>query len=604
MRRRSATTSVSLFPFLAVLLCAMGALILLLVVLTTQIREDVIKAAIALKSPPANVISAPVTVPPKIERVVVTIPAPPPAPPPLDPNVALRSQLQALEAERVLAEQELETLRAAAAQSQTALAAARQRLDAKRLDLQASQARIAARTNEIRQRETKKEELLEAIQIAQGSLKSALQAADAAEPKVVIVPYDGRLGTARRPILVECTADAIRFLPEDVALSAGDLEGFLPDFNPLLSGAVVLRRYWSEVDGSEAPKPYVLLLVHEDGVAAYYAARSLLRSLGGETGYELVTEDLKLAFPPVDAEAASLCREAVRETLNKRAALIAELARNRVNREPMFPTGRFEIDPRDHDPTRGPDSFWGRRGDPTDEPSGGNSFERSGGREPSLAASRRATGTSPTPPAMPPGELSSASSPGPRRLPPAPLASASNAASAASAGSLARQASETFRERQRERDALQSAADDQLLQQALGESLPQFGAAPGGKRQWGTSSSTANISLERPVEVEVTDRSIRVGDQPPIEFGANGPDDAAIRQVLDAIGREARAWGHAPGEFYWSPRLRVAIRPGAMLPFDRMKSALRNAGLGVSSRITLEPTAPAFVELSHAAKTP
>ena len=45
MARRSTSISVSLFPFLAVLLCAMGALIVLLVILTQQVRENVIAGA-------------------------------------------------------------------------------------------------------------------------------------------------------------------------------------------------------------------------------------------------------------------------------------------------------------------------------------------------------------------------------------------------------------------------------------------------------------------------------------------------------------------------------------------------------------------------------
>ena len=40
MARRRTATAVSLFPFLAVLVCTMGALILLLLVTTRQIRQQ------------------------------------------------------------------------------------------------------------------------------------------------------------------------------------------------------------------------------------------------------------------------------------------------------------------------------------------------------------------------------------------------------------------------------------------------------------------------------------------------------------------------------------------------------------------------------------
>ncbi|MBA3314762.1 MAG: hypothetical protein M3552_00145 [Planctomycetota bacterium] len=580
MRRRPATNSVSLFPFLAVLLCAMGALILLLVVLTRQIREDALRAAMPAEKPaPAIVTPVEVEPPSTVDRVVVTIPAPAPLPQPPDPNDALRSRLAELARERDIAQRDSERLRVASATKRNALTAAQAGLEAKAFDLDASRIRLDARVNELKRREAERAKLLDAIAQAEGTLAAARQAADAAEPKVSIVTYDGRSGTARRPILIECTADAMRFIPEAVPLSAADLEGFLPDYNPLLAGAMALRGYWSEIDGTSAPQPYVLLLVHEDGVAAYYAARTLLRSLGAETGYELVTDDLKLAFPPIDDEAAAICRRAVLETLRQRSTLLAEVPRRRDG-EPLFPTGRFEIDPNDHDPTREKNSMW----------DGGSV----GGRH----ASQR--------PVEPP--ISDGRSVGSTRPAPTPSLSPSSIGET-SASTIARQVSDAHQEARRMQNVssargLPPSQDDRLLQEALAERFPNFGGASGRKRQWGMSSSTANISLERPVEVDVGDRRIVVGTQPPIAVGEEGVTDGTVNELLDAIGREANSWGRAPGQFYWSPRLRVSVRPGTTLQFGRLKSSLSAAGLGVSSRIVLEPTAPTFLELSHAASSP
>ena len=52
MSRRKATISVSLFPFLAVLLCAMGALILLLLIMARQIRETAVAKRAAERPEP------------------------------------------------------------------------------------------------------------------------------------------------------------------------------------------------------------------------------------------------------------------------------------------------------------------------------------------------------------------------------------------------------------------------------------------------------------------------------------------------------------------------------------------------------------------------
>ncbi len=120
-RRPRTANSVSLFPFLAVLVCAMGALILLLIVTTRRIRSDAIQNAqtVAPKSKPVPKPKM-VTVPPKkkpIAKAVVTIrPDRPLLPRTIetpderwhsqtamnreDPNPALRRTLSRLKAER------------------------------------------------------------------------------------------------------------------------------------------------------------------------------------------------------------------------------------------------------------------------------------------------------------------------------------------------------------------------------------------------------------------------------------------------------------------------------------------------------------------------
>ncbi len=562
----------------------MGALILLLVVLTRQIKEDASRSAILIAKP-EPIAAPPVEVQPPeaIKRVVVTIPAPAPLPPPPDPNVALRRQLAHLEQARVLAAQELERQRSLSAQQQRENAEAAQRLQNELLALEASQARLAARRLALQQKESEKAELLASLQLAQGSLATAMETAEAAEPKLSIVPYDGRSGTVRRPILIECTGEAIRFIPEDVALSASDLEGFLPDYNPLLAGAIALRKHWSEVDGPREPKAYVLLLVHEDGVAAYYAARTLLRSLDTETGYELVTNGLQLATPPFDADAADACRKAVLGTMEQRLALYAELNRRGIENKATFPTGRFEVDPREHDPTREKDTIWGTGG-PSDTPPP-TMRQESGDRE----SGNRESG----------GQVATQHRRAPSFSPMTPLDTAGM-----SAGSVARQAAATARAQRLEQDAQQLAENERLLQEATAESWPSFSDEKGGKRQWGTSSPTANISLERPLTLNVTSKQIIIGSQPPIAVGPAGLTGETTRIIVDAVRREADSWGRAPGDFYWTPRLQASLHPGTTLQFDRIKPALNAAGLRVSTCIVLEPTSPDFLELTHATSAP
>jgi hypothetical protein len=324
----------------------------------------------------------------------------------------------------------------------------------------------------------------------------------------------------------------------------------------------------------------VLLLVHEDGVAAYYAARSFLRSLGNETGYELMTHDLKLAMPPLDADAAEACREAVLNTLQQRRALLAEMQRRGIENETAFPTGRFEVDPREHDPTREKDSIWSaNRSNETRN----RSYDMPPQARPRANVAQAGTG-SPRAPAFPPMT---------------PLDAAG-----VSADSIARQTSAAARERRLEDESRYVAEGDQLLREAMAESWPSLGDQKGGKRAWGLSSPTANISLERPVALAVTSRHVTVGAQAPIEVGPAGFTAETARDIVEAVRREADAWGRAPGDFYWTPRLDASLYPGTTLQFERIKRELNDMGLRVSTRIVLEPAAPDFLELTHVTSAP
>lgn len=139
----------------------------------------------------------------------------------------------------------------------------------------------------------------------------------------VIVPYDGVTGTTRRPIVLEITDDGIRFVSEQVMVSAADLQHFTPSNNPILAGARELVTYWTARNQAtdnpdKQPKPYVLMVVRPSGTLGYYVARGFLTELGTEFGYELVTEDFRFETPPTEERASELCRAAIAQSLRER----------------------------------------------------------------------------------------------------------------------------------------------------------------------------------------------------------------------------------------------------------------------------------------------
>ncbi|MEX0715847.1 MAG: hypothetical protein WD066_04635 [Planctomycetaceae bacterium] len=329
MSRPRTTGSVSLFPFLAVLVCAMGALIFLLVVTTRQIRTEAVARARDERARSAEPVEPQVPVEPLESE-------PPPllpelaAEPPVDPNIELRSQLVRLDDETAAARAELARRKAAV----QAIHENSRRLAADAGELESRIAEVA----EERRNQAEAISLLVGhqraiegeIQGLSGRIAEVRQRAAQASNRFAFVPYDGRLGTARRPIHIECTERGLRFVPEDVAITEQDLEGFLVEFNPLQAGADALADFWERRDllaGGAVREPYFLLIVRPGGARAFYVAQKILGREPDRFGYELLTDDFPLALPEVDPQAREICRRAVEELVAERDQLLASLRR-------------------------------------------------------------------------------------------------------------------------------------------------------------------------------------------------------------------------------------------------------------------------------------
>ena len=378
-RTRSQSQSVSLFPFLAVLVCAMGALILLLIVTTRRIRKEaLVKAAVKVekpKPPPAPPVA--LTVPPLPsapveEPVKPTVPALPEIPKATDETDRImathaakirkldaerKAMLLRLQSQRDGEKKKLAALKIAITKAQSELTKARQLLR----NIEANAARYAGNLKDDRATAAKFKQ--QAIDLAGriAALRSEIvklkQQEAETSSRFAIVPFDGNRGTTRRPIYIECTKTGLRILPEDITIGASDLQHFTAEYNPLLAGTQALLHFWeahAKATGNpNEPAPYVLLLVRPGGTMAYYVARKMLRTLPGPAGYELIENDWKLAMPTADPKAKAVCRLAVDRALAARNETIRSLAGNRPGvgtgsssgRNMRFnrSTGRFEV---------------------------------------------------------------------------------------------------------------------------------------------------------------------------------------------------------------------------------------------------------------------
>jgi hypothetical protein len=313
MRRQVATAAqgISLFPFLAVLLCTMGALIVVLVVLNRQSR---LKAAHSAAEAETRESSA--------------------------NGAAADARLR-----RVTAEWRLKHLRESRAKTQADLDRQRLRLsgveehrrqlEAKLKQLQISAAQLEELQPAVDQDGAAQELARLAVEIESASkalAEARRRAADRA-PAYSVVPYDGVSRTRRKPIYIECTADRVVIQPEGIVLSAADFDGPMGPGNPLASAVRAARDHLvAQAADPKSPEaePYPLFLVRPDGIEAYYAARAAMQSWGADFGYQTVDQDWTLEYPPLDSRLAQLERQAVTEA-RERLRWLAQMSPDRYS---------------------------------------------------------------------------------------------------------------------------------------------------------------------------------------------------------------------------------------------------------------------------------
>jgi hypothetical protein len=331
-------TSVGLFAFLDVLMSTMGSLILVLMIVSPRIRQE--KVAKAATEAARDVV--------KIEPAPAARPAPVPKPLPVAVQPRETIDLNAKFATRVTElSAQAEEKRRAAADAARALAAERGRLK----QVQANREELEGELAELR---AAKDRTLTSVKdlSAQGiEVESELAKRGSRLRKIrdqiahdsteyAFLAYDGVSGTTRRPILIECADDQIKFPQENIVLTSADLAGFTTATNPLKAGAEALVDYWSAHSAPNDPKPYVLMVVRPSGTLAYYRARKLLERMRAPFGYELLPEDQKLAAPAPDAQAVTACRQAIAQAIAKRDSVFDQVFATDGSLDPRAPWRR------------------------------------------------------------------------------------------------------------------------------------------------------------------------------------------------------------------------------------------------------------------------
>lgn len=293
-RQRDSLTP-SLFPFLAVLLCTMGALVLILMLVVSAAHASALQIAKQSTQQAEEVES----------------------------QLALAShgfQKQLTEARLELEKKRL-GLQHLENHIQELLAEVEQLKRTAELaeaDEQSDEAEQQSRTDEISRLE---KQLLEAGE----KLKQKLDKPDGDKPIFAIIPYDGPNGTHRRPIYLECIEQGIRIQPEGVLLRTEDLEPPYGPGNPLDAALRTIRTQYAPANHAVTSTAYPLLIVRPSGIRSYAMSRAAMSGWDDQFGYELIGEDVELTFPDGEPGLADKITRALKLARERQAALIVAM---------------------------------------------------------------------------------------------------------------------------------------------------------------------------------------------------------------------------------------------------------------------------------------
>jgi len=321
-RAQKESVGVALFPFLAVLICTMGSLIVLLVLMVQDARDDVDRSLSQGELSPKQNDKEPAG--PTAEEL----------------QKAQEAADDARWRAEMLAQQREEKVEALA----------KMRLQLSHLEehirrLQKEAQALVDRVNEIDEGKKLKDDEVKQTQEQLAELKKKIdekkkeleeQKKNASKEQwYALIPYDGPNGTRRRPFYIECVEEGIIIQPEGLLLTPADFNGPLGPGNPLDAALRAKREYIQQATNGQGGEPYPLLVVRPSGVLSYSAARAAMKAWDEEFGYELISDEKMLDFGPRDPELDKMLAQTVTVARKRQAMLAAAMPRRYQDDEPV-----------------------------------------------------------------------------------------------------------------------------------------------------------------------------------------------------------------------------------------------------------------------------
>ncbi|MEX0611056.1 MAG: hypothetical protein WD738_04280 [Pirellulales bacterium] len=587
------STAVSLFPFLAVLLCTMGALLVVLVAVSRAAREAALRQATEQQT-------AAVEADPALLRELEKI----------DQYSANLKQLRT-EAEQHLREDQLRLghleNHMRRLQDQLSL------LQAAALELDAMEEEHYD-DREQAQREIERLERL--IAETREEVKTVKEQLKSEKRTYALIPYEGPNGTFRRPIYIECCKDALILQPEGVRITRDDLYPPFGAGNPLASALRAARDYFVRLHPQEGQsrdtEPYPLIVVRPEGLHMYDRARRAIESSDMEFGFELAEADWELKYPVADPQLASIEQQAIDQARIRQQALAA--AAPRAYRHPaLAAAGRFEVedageagfgfsdvsegdeggagggqlgaDGNEPGAGTGPGTGGTAAQGSTDgeQPAAGGSFgDRGGPTVADDAETSRLAGEQGTGDEAAPGNATQA--PGANAM--AGGAAATSAPAGNSAGAGGGSGGDSAMDPNAGQQAVVSTGTPP--QDPPEDLQPHVAAAPRG-RDWALDrKKPAAVPIRRTIQVIVRDDHVAILAEDAQSNKAaprgkrveiQGDTVESLDKVVAAVREHIEAWGIAGDGLYWRPVLILNVGPDGERRADDLTRLLKGSGL-------------------------
>ena len=301
-KRRGDSTAPALFPFLAVLLCTIGALVLILVLTVANSHASAKREA---------------------EDTMTDI---------KDTSDIMQVVSEELEAQREDLKTKVERRRRDLADIEDHIARLTKTLEQLASKFERIQSETSKTEIESSEKKDTISELRREIDQKKKELIDEIEKQKKRKPAFAVIPYVGANGTSRRPVYLECTKEGVVIQPEGLLISLNDLKPPFGPGNPLDAALRVLRLTYQQKDatfGITQP-PYPLLIVRPDGIQTYALAREAMSGWDDQFGYELVDKDMALKFPPSPVGLKEQLTSTVEMAKRRQQALIASMPRRVV----------------------------------------------------------------------------------------------------------------------------------------------------------------------------------------------------------------------------------------------------------------------------------